>query len=288
MQTERLTYLLQHPTQIDKFETAQLDSLIKEYPYFQAARAIQLKGLKAQESFGYNAALRATAAYTTNRTMLFDFITSADFAGHEIAHDITNQTDRIHNIELVAPEIVSSEAPLQLEKQLKSELKKAEAILDPALFTKKPETLTTQEKETVAKSLGTDAPLPFKKEDRHSFGEWLSLTSAKPIDRSQPEEEETEDSKQKRFDLIDKFLADTPKLAPTGSLEKNPNLAKAFTKGTDSLMTETLAKVYLQQKNYKKAIQAYEILSLKNPEKSGFFADQIRAIQLLLDQNKEK
>jgi hypothetical protein len=43
-------------------------------------------------------------------------------------------------------------------------------------------------------------------------------------------------------------------------------------------MTETLAKVYLQQKNFKKALQAYHILSLKYPEKSGFFADQIRAI----------
>ena len=46
-------------------------------------------------------------------------------------------------------------------------------------------------------------------------------------------------------------------------------------------MTETLARVYLQQKNYKKAIKAYEILILKNPEKSGFFADQIRAIKKL-------
>jgi hypothetical protein len=43
-------------------------------------------------------------------------------------------------------------------------------------------------------------------------------------------------------------------------------------------MTETLAKVYLQQNNYQKALQAYKILSLKYPEKSGFFADQIRAI----------
>jgi lipopolysaccharide biosynthesis regulator YciM len=48
-------------------------------------------------------------------------------------------------------------------------------------------------------------------------------------------------------------------------------------------MTETLARVYLQQKNYKKAIQAYKILILKNPEKSGFFADQIRAVEKLIN-----
>jgi len=50
-------------------------------------------------------------------------------------------------------------------------------------------------------------------------------------------------------------------------------------------MTETLAKVYLEQKKYRKAIQAFKILSLKYPEKSGFFADQIRAVKML--QKKE-
>ena len=50
---------------------------------------------------------------------------------------------------------------------------------------------------------------------------------------------------------------------------------------SNALMTETLAKVYLAQKKYENAIQAYRILSLKYPEKSGFFADQIKRIQIL-------
>jgi hypothetical protein len=46
-------------------------------------------------------------------------------------------------------------------------------------------------------------------------------------------------------------------------------------------MTETLAKLYLSQKNYEKAIQSYKILSLKFPEKNGYFADQIKKINKL-------
>ena len=46
-------------------------------------------------------------------------------------------------------------------------------------------------------------------------------------------------------------------------------------------MTETLAKVYLEQKKYENAIQAFKILSLKYPEKGGFFADQIKKIKKL-------
>ena len=55
---------------------------------------------------------------------------------------------------------------------------------------------------------------------------------------------------------------------------------------SEALMTETLARVYVEQKNFKKAKQAYRILSLKYPEKSGFFADQIRAVEQL-EENKE-
>ena len=46
-------------------------------------------------------------------------------------------------------------------------------------------------------------------------------------------------------------------------------------------MTETLAKVYLEQGHYEKAINAYEILSLKYPQKSSLFANQIKAIKQL-------
>ena len=51
------------------------------------------------------------------------------------------------------------------------------------------------------------------------------------------------------------------------------------------MMTETLARVYLEQKKYKKAMQAYKILSLKYPEKSGFFADRIKAVKKLQQEN---
>ena len=50
-------------------------------------------------------------------------------------------------------------------------------------------------------------------------------------------------------------------------------------------MTETLARVYLEQKKYSKAIQAYEILILKYPEKSSFFADRISDIKIVQQNN---
>jgi len=102
----------------------------------------------------------------------------------------------------------------------------------------------------------------------------LKLTQATPIDRKQetPKSKGTSgtssrEAKDRKFQLIEKFIQERPKMKPRTVSKKNKNLAKPYTQSPDTLMTETLAKVYLQQKNYKKAIQAYKILILKNPQK---------------------
>lgn len=276
--TQQYTYLIENPAQVGAQHEQQLEEILAAFPYFQSARALQLKALHNKGSFKYNNALKQTAAHTADRSILFEFITSKEFTQDQIAYKIKHQQQHLSEIELVDPQEVTA-APLELEQQLKSELQKAQAVLDPQLFLKKEESgaeITTK----------TEEPLSFQKDDKHSFAIWLQLTQVTPIDRSQSSSQ-TEDPKQERFKLIDQFLTANPKIDPLESKPSKDNLAKAFTKSSESLMTETLAKVYLQQKNYKKAIQAYKILSLKNPEKSGFFADQIRAVKKLMTQNEK-
>lgn len=275
---------------------AALDLIIKKYPYFQSARALQLKGLKNQESFLYNDALKLTAAHTTDRDILFEYITSEKFIQNEISQTILQHDASVGEIKVVA-EDVSEQISFEIDRQLKAEMQKAEDILNPELFQRKVASvsnLVENKEENPEDILQPDKPLEFTKNDTHSFSEWLKLTKAKPIERSEETSKEEseksikEDEKERKFELIDKFIQERPKIIPS-EIENKPqkeeknNLAKPYTQATDSLMTETLAKVYLQQKNYKKAIQAYKILILKNPEKSGFFADQIRAIEKLIN-----
>ena len=266
-----LTYLLNKPEATNETQTIALENVVLQFPYFQAARALHLKGLYNQESFRYNYELKKTAAHTIDRTILFEFITSDNF--------ISIQQEKIQEIQrtVMDIEVFSFEeviAPLVSETFIEVET----TVIDSAEEIQKLQ--TSEEKLELGK------PLPFTINEKHSFQEWLQLTKFAPIERQDEEvEPEIDVEKQKKSDLIDKFIEANPKIAPVKEMTKPPaNISKTVDEPTH-LMTETLAKVYLEQKKYTKAMQAYDILILKYPEKSSFFADRINEIKNLQQNN---
>ena len=308
MNVQDFTHLLQNPDKVvTPIQTKQLEDVLEEYPYFQTARALHLKGLRNLNSFKYNNALKKTAAYTTDRDILFDFVTSKDFLQNTIADAISGKTTSLNDLEKAPEENLSEmEEPGAMiadsqDRPLPQDLSDADHILDPQLFkSKDPEIdkAIKAERKKVEKELEIGQPLPFTKQEKHSFSEWLQLASSKKIERNQEqavknesqEEEvdfplEKEVIKKKKFELIDRFIENNPKIAPASSTTKRINIKESIKLDKNELMTETLAKVYLEQKKYKKAIQAYKILSLKYPEKSGFFADRIKAVEKIQQEN---
>lgn len=81
-------------------------------------------------------------------------------------------------------------------------------------------------------------------------------------------------------ELIDKFIREEPRITPSKSTFYSPsNMAKKSILEPDDLITETLANIYAQQGNFKKAISFYQKLSLKFPEKSRYFAALIEELK---------
>ncbi len=228
MNSDTYNDILNDPQKLDQTHISDLRTLVHKYPYFQSARALYLKGLKNADSFRYNFELKVTAAHTTDRTILFDYITSKKF----------------QEIEL------TSEIPKEISNETSPD---------------------NQNEEEIALEVGK--PIDFSVKEKHSFNQWLQLSAKNPIKRK-------ESKKATHQDLIDKFIEKNPKITAVKK-EQEIEISIPESKADKSLMTETLAKVYLNQKKYSKAIKAYKILSLKYPEKSGFFADQIKRIKIL-------
>ena len=136
--------------------------------------------------------------------------------------------------------------------------------------------ITTKPKEIL--QLGK--PLNFDESEKHSFNEWLKLTHFKPIDRNDNLNEKTKLKPAEKTTKIVNFIkASKVKELPKKEFFSPTNTALQSSTTNNNLMTETLAKVYLEQGHLEKAITAYEILSLKYPQKSSLFANQIKAIK---------
>ena len=154
-------------------------------------------------------------------------------------------------------------------------------------------TLKDQKKESFEELLPKTAILTY---NRSILRKWIFEKNEYSIDENLPiiekytfldwfdKIDESKSSLNSKIDIIDNFIKNSPKISidkkyiPTSEFKIDTNIK-------DDLITETLAKIYISQEKYNKAIKAYKILSLKYPKKSSFFADQIEKIKNLKKNN---
>lgn len=107
-------------------------------------------------------------------------------------------------------------------------------------------------------------------------------TSPKPAVQKPSADESALERKRKQQAIIDRIIEKSPGAIRPKEEQKfftPERKAKESLLENEHLVTETLAKIYAMQGNVAKAIRSYEILSLKYPQKSAYFASLIQKLK---------
>ncbi len=226
-----------------------LRQLVERYPYFHAVRLLYLRSLFQNHDPSFDAELRKAALYVPSRTVLYDII----------------EGERLNPAQPAAGHGTTQTTSRPDEDRTNS-------LIGQFLDSLPAETPTTQHKADATmdyiaflQQSGADNPL-------------LGTTAVARKEASGA------------MSVIDSFLDNDEKLVIHD--RKDEDLLKpqadeeSNTGGT--ILTEVMAKIYIKQKKYDQALEIIQTLSLKNPKKSRYFADQIRFLEKLITNNKNK
>jgi hypothetical protein len=279
--------------------------LIDIFPYFQSAHLLLLKGLYSNADVKFENQLRNSAIHVGDREVLYWLLKTKNTSDtdkidikqdsdlkKEIASD-THQTviESAKNSEYMINEIEkNSDETKFIEKQDAPGQNPAHSIM----IATEPDNF---ESEGVIFLPDEDTSPPddkvFFMDPGFSFPEHSDLLeldldegktsplSEEEINLDDPDKPKRNSKKLLQSELIDKFIIANPRIEPVKDKTYVPNddNSKPFVEEADGLVTETLAKIYVNQGYYSRAMDIYEKLSLKFPEKSSYFASQIEKVK---------
>jgi hypothetical protein len=248
------------PQNLDGVTLSKVKELTSDFPYCQSAQLLLAKNFINNKSSDYTRQLNIAAAYAGSRRLLCELIRKG------LKEDIVLETiitTTSLKVEKGDKKVLIEEKPLENE---------IPTVQDKPVIEEKPLIVTVPkptEPSSVVVSRSEDKKADLVKELQLRLAE-----IAKDSNKNGSKEKKKEEL------LIDKFIKDEPRIVPKkeSGTEKN-DLAEKSAIDDGEIISETLAQIYEKQGNYPKAIQTYEKLCLKYPEKNTYFASQIEKIK---------
>lgn len=290
MNAEKLYSYLYDGSQLTTAILPELEKLTVQFPYFQTAHLLYSMAAKKNDASLFQRSIKRTALVSVSRNHLYDLLYNRNPVLEQPEVEVVKEISVIKEIgpinepeikeEIELTEKVKEKQESDLTEQVEREIKKdlIEAFVEKEIL----KTNEAHKKE--------EAPTPKDA----SFGQWLHFlkkNNGKPLEATPEtdqnvehtiEDSEFKQKKEQRKGLIDKIIEQN--LGPI-KMNKDSKFFVAEQKAKESLLenehlvTETLAKIYALQGNVNKAIRAYQILSLKYPNKSVYFASLIENLK---------
>lgn len=260
---QRIQEWISHPAMLDKGSLFELRELLARYPYFQTARLLYLKNLFLLQDASFADELRKSALYVADLSVLFYYIEGERFilkrheAPAEASADKGTADRTLDLIDRFLSDLSGDDA--EPEPSLKIPVEVSVDYM--SVLSSEP----TPEEQEVA---------PLKGQELiDSFIEQSGSESVEP----KPKEEETAEETQAEEEVVKDDETSTEQ--PEKAVETDED---------ESYFTETLAKIYVRQHRYEKALEIIKKLNLKYPKKNIYFADQIRFLEKLIINEKSK
>lgn len=247
MDNERFAHIITNPQTIDDNDIKAMSSIVETYPYFTVAQVLLAVGLENKGDKKSARQLKLTAAMVPDRNSL--------------RHLLAESKEKMNKIDL--PDELGNEEDIQQTDTNKNI--SVENIVIPEVDLRKSQEELSKE-------------MAILEEKRKSIDELKALIEQRIIElEREKEEDKKEDKSLSKNEIIDKFIAENPQISRPKQEFFDPFLsAQASVVDQENIISETLATIYLNQGYIEKAISIYEKLSLKNPEKSVYFAELIK------------
>lgn len=287
MNRQQIIAAVDNPQTLNSSSLDQLKVILDEYPFFQAGRMLWVKNLHLLDHIRYNNELKLAAAHIADRSRLFELINLPDSIINEGLDKKSELAEEIKN-----RDSVGSKGRIELEQRVgqesgymrdnepdNSKLKHAFPEDADNIVLPSADLLGYEFDASSAYQLTDHDELSL--DEARSFSGWLNVLRNRPPASEPQKQTEAQTDKQhaKKVSLIDNFLEGGMKrriiTAAEGKVE-NVDISAKSLEESDDLITETLANIYIKQKHFSKALDIFERLRLKYPEKSVYFARRIK------------
>jgi hypothetical protein len=274
MNRQQFIDFIKEPEKLNANSALLLENLVKEYPYCQTADILYTLNLYKEDNIKFNDQLKIASAYAADRKLLKQLIRSIDTDKSGI-QPTKESTDEFSRFEAEQPRKQEKEA---LVDALKKEILAVTNQIKTNKISLKEKNLLRELADRLEQIID-QKPAVEKKEKSKIKASHKSADFALEQLKKMPVHEEI--TELPHLEIIDKFIEEEPKISAVSKPEFfNPvDYAKQSLIDDESIVSETLARIYYEQGNLMKAIHIYKKLSLVYPEKSSFFAAQIEKIQ---------